>query len=401
MSIKDELNKAGVYVLPPVAPEQPESQIIMERLAALGYTFRLNLCNDNIEVNGHGLSDIVMAEIRMRLRDIGLAKKLAAAEDAYVAEAKKNSYHPVLDYLNALKWDNADHISALASHLYSSDPPIVYHDGTAVPLHYVYLYRWLIGAVAKAHTGAQNAMMVWDGGQGIGKSTLASWLGSGLPSYCIEGPINVQDKDSNVRLISKWIWEVSELDATTRKADQSALKSFITTERVTVRKAYGRNDMTKPALASLIGTVNNTSGFLADESGSRRFMITKLDRIDRRYRDIDVNQVWAQAAALYQAGEQWQLIGEEAAAQRTHNERYEVTSVLDDWIDKYFVFDTTSEDLVSLSDVIDAMGFDGVRLSGSERQQAMELSRVLSRKGAKSTHTRHGNRWTGLYKRPR
>jgi hypothetical protein len=31
MTAKDELRKAGVYVLPPVAPEQPESQIITWR----------------------------------------------------------------------------------------------------------------------------------------------------------------------------------------------------------------------------------------------------------------------------------------------------------------------------------------------------------------------------------
>jgi hypothetical protein len=59
--------------------------------------------------------------------------------------------------------------------------------------------HWRV-AVAKVYTGSQNPMMVWDGGQGIGKSTLAHWIGSGLPGYFIEGPINVSDKDSDIRL---------------------------------------------------------------------------------------------------------------------------------------------------------------------------------------------------------
>jgi hypothetical protein len=89
------MKKAGVLVLPPVAPEEPESQLIMQRLETLGFTFRLNLCSDSIEVNGHKISDVMAAEIRTALRDSGLTKKIPYAEDAYVAHAKKNSYHPV------------------------------------------------------------------------------------------------------------------------------------------------------------------------------------------------------------------------------------------------------------------------------------------------------------------
>ena len=216
MSVDDVLKNAGVQVVPPPL-EQPESALIIDRLRVLGYEFRLNSCMDAIEVNGRPISDILQAEIRMKLRDVGLAKKIAAAEDAYIAEAKKNAYHPVRDYLDALAWDGVDHINALTACITSDDPTITYTNGVQLPLHHVYLYRWLIGSVAKVYSGAQNAMLTLDGGQGIGKSTLAQWL-CPLREYFLEGPINVQDKDSDIRLISQWIWEVSELDATDRKS---------------------------------------------------------------------------------------------------------------------------------------------------------------------------------------
>ncbi len=398
MTVNDELRATGLEI----RDAKPESALIIDRLKVLGYQFRLNSCMDSIEVNGRAINDILAAEIRMKLRDEGLAKKLAAAEDAYIAEAKKNAYHPVRDYLESLEWDGEDHIGALTSHISSDDPPVRYANGTAMELHHVYIYRWLIGAVAKVYTGAQNAMLVFDGGQGIGKSTLAHWL-CPLDDYFIEGPINVQDKDSDIRLISQWIWEVSELDATTRKADQSALKSFITKEVVTVRKAYGRHDTKKPAMCSLIGTVNNTSGFLADESGSRRFMITKLTKIDRAYQLMNPAQIWAQARQLYLDGETWQLQGEEAQAQRDINAGYEIETVLEDWIDKYFLFNPndTEGDGMMLADIIRAMDIDGIRLSGTERMQSMELARILTRKGARKIHTRDGKRWFGVYPRPR
>lgn len=399
MTVNDELRDAGV-ALNPAPLEQPESVLIIERLKVLGYTFALNGCNDNIEVNGRPINDILMAEIRVKLRDCGLAKKLGAAEDAYTANAKQNAYHPVRDYLDALAWDGEDHISALTDYIYSSDPPIVYRDGSSASLHHVYFYRWLIGAVAKVYAGEQNPMLVMDGGQGIGKSTLVRWL-CPLAEYFLEGPINVADKDSDVRLMSCWVWEVSELDATTRKADQSALKAFITKQVVSVRKAYGRHDTKKPAMCSLIGTVNNTTGFLADESGSRRFMITKLDRIDRKYQTLDLDQIWAQAKQLYFDGEPWMLVGEEAAAQRAVNEQYEAETVLSDWLDKYFTFDPTYDEPHSLADIIDAVTVGGFRMSGSERSQAMELARVLVRKHCRKEHTRDGKRWYGLKVRPR
>lgn len=387
------------YVLPPGTP-QTESAEILEKLKLLGYTFRLNSCNDTIEVNERPITDITKAEIRVGLRDIGLAKKIAAAEDAYTALAKKNSYHPVRDYLSSLKWDKDDHIGALAAFLHSTNPPIVYRDGTSMALVHVYLYRWLIGAVAKVFHGSQNPMLVLDGPQGIGKSTLAHWL-CPLAGYFLEGPINVADKDSDIRLIGQWIWEVSELDATTRKADQSALKSFITKEVVTVRKAYGAHDIKKPAMASLIGTVNNTSGFLADETGSRRFLIVRLERIDRKYQQLDVAQLWAQAMALYTDGERAHLTSEESAMQRQINEGYQVETVLTDWLERAFFFGPEYDDLYSLAEIIGALEVDGVKLSGTEKSQTMELARILVQKKARKIELRQGNRWTHLQRRPR
>lgn len=375
--------------------EQPESALLIERLKILGFTFRLNLCSDTVEVSGKPLDDILMAEIRVALRDIGLPKKLKAAEDAYLMAARKDSYHPIRDYLDALEWDGNNHIGLLTGYIESSDPPIVYRSGDALPLHHVYFYRWLIGAVAKVYTGAQNAMLVLDGDQGIGKSTLAHWL-CPLPGFFLEGPINVADKDSDVRLLSNWIWEVSELDATTRKADQSAIKSFITKEVVTVRKSYGRFDIKKPAMASLIGTLNNTSGFLADESGSRRFLITKIDRIDLAYQKIDQAQLWAQARDLFRAGKTWHLVGEEKAAQQEQNNRYEVSTVLEDYIEKYFVFDPSNDQPISMADILSELARRDIQVSGSERSQAMELARILTRRGARKKHTVFGNMWTGL-----
>ncbi len=353
------------------------SERIIAALVASGYAFRLNLLSDVIEVNGAALTDVIEAQIRTQMRDAGV--RITGLQDSWTVAAAADSYHPIRDYLTGTPWDGVPRMPILAACLQSSDPPVVYADGSACPMPVVYLTRWLIGAVAKALEGEQNGMLVLTGGQGIGKSQFVRWLCSGLPAYFAESPINVADKDSHVRLMTRFIWEVSEFDATTRKADVAALKAFISTRTVTVRRAYARHDSVKPAVASLIGTLNDSTGFLTDETGSRRFMVVSLDHIDWAYQDIDINQIWAEATHRMQAGEPWRLLPEEARHQTAQNREYEAESLLTSWIGKYFLIDPARSDWrMTAADVADHLRErHDIRLSGSERAQAMEISRVM------------------------
>ena len=174
-------------------------------MTALGYTFRVNKCDDSLEVNGERMSDVTRAAIRSQLRDLGYGKYLAAAEDAVLAHAGTHAYHPVRDYLAGLTWDGQWHISRLAGHFQDSNQ-----------IFGAYLRHWLIGAVARADTGAQNAVLVLDGAQGIGKSLFARWL-CPLPGMFLDGGIDPDSRDAAVLAMRSWIWEVSELGATTRR----------------------------------------------------------------------------------------------------------------------------------------------------------------------------------------
>lgn len=376
-------------------PEEKQSQAIARALEHLGYSFRLNLCNDTIEVNGDPITDVVRAQIRSAARDTHL-KPLDAVEDVVIIEAARRSYHPIRDYLSGLTWDKALRVAQLAGALHGSDPSVVYANGAERSLVHIYLWRWMVGACAKVLAGEQNMMLVLVGPQGIGKSSLARWLCSGLPGYFLEGPINVSDKDTDIRLISYFIWEVSELDATTRKADVSALKDFITRATVTVRKSYDRYDTRKPALASMIGTVNESAGFLADETGNRRFLAVRIHDIDWTIiNSLDVDQLWAEALAGYRRGETWELQGSEKTAQNELNRTHEIESILEGWITEHFILGADAR--MTASEIIDTLRTKhDIRMSGSERSQAMELSRVLTRLGVQKERTSTWRGYTGI-----
>lgn len=365
------------------APAQPrtQSQVTIDRLRRLGYEFRLNLCGNQIEVNGEPITDQISAVIRTKLRDEGV-KGLGAVEDAYTAHAVEHAYHPVRDYLNSLAWDGHNRIAELAICIVGENPDVTYQNGAICPLASVYLHRWLIGAVAKALASEQNAMLVFTGPQGLGKSHLARWLCPPrlADRHYLEADINTRDKDSYVRLMQMFIWEVGELDRTTRKQDVAELKQFISEKVVTVRRSYGRYDTRGPALASLIGTVNGQE-FLADDTGNRRFFVLDVQRLDWAYQDINVDQLWAEAVARYRAGEPWRLTSEEVGVQTEHNRGFLADSIVGDYIRKHFFVTGDSDHTMTAADILDTLRVKDVRLTGTERALSMEISRAMAALG--------------------
>jgi len=351
----------------------------IQTMTALGYDFRLNEAGDMVECNGKRLDNVTLATIRARMRAEGFGSA-QAVEDVVIMQAGLKRYHPIRQYLTmaGMNWDGEPYIDMLARY---------FHDATEPhKLFSTWLHKWLIGAVAKTMDGEhnQNAMLVVDGPQGIGKSHFAQWLCSPLPDYFIEGAIDPTNKDCWIRLMSSFVWEVSELGATTRRADVESLKAFISTRRVTVRKSYARMDTVGPALASLIGTVNNDAGILSDQTGNRRFLIATVDAIDWNYAlDIDPGQVWGEAFAAYQRGEDWYPTTEELKLSEENNDSYKVTDVLEGYIDRAFETDpnelewwTPTNEIVS---ELQRMGYRG----GSSTAIAMQIASTLKAWGHK------------------
>lgn len=351
-----------------MAKGQPKSSQYIDKLRQLGYEFRMNHARI-IEVNGRPITDGLAAEIRMAMRDAGFPY-VKVMEDAYTAHAHANQYHPVQIYLEKLQWTGQPAIKALAAHFFDKNDAF-----------YPFLRRWLIGAIAKALAGGQNFMLVLDGPQDIGKSYFARWL-CPLPDLFIEGGINTTEKDVWLRLSHYWIWEVDELDSTTRKADRSALKSFITRRNVTERRSYGRHDETLPALASLIGTINTAgAGFLNDPTGNRRFAVVELENISHSYaRNVDKHQVWAEAFDLYNSGEDWRLTSEEKALQREINEEYEYSSPTEEFFWRYYDIDPLDPGWTPVADIIAELELRGLKTP--QHRAMMDLADLLKRAGA-------------------
>ena len=163
--------------------------------------------------------------------------------------------------------------------------------------------KWALQSVALLynnlnHPTSADGVLVFVGGQGIGKTSIVRALGGGS-KYCKLGlTVDPRNKDNLISATGAWIVELAELESTLR-GDLQMLKAFLTAESDELRRPYERAATKTPRRTSYIGTVNSTD-FLIDTTGNRRFWTIPLTAIDlSRLRQFDGWQFWAQIKAEF------------------------------------------------------------------------------------------------------
>jgi putative DNA primase/helicase len=104
------------------------------------------------------------------------------------------------------------------------------------------------------------------------------------------------------------------------------LKGFLTNDCDKLRRPYGKEIMEYDRRTVFAATVNEDR-FLVDQTGNSRFWTISL-RYIRHQHDIDMQQVFAQAAACLAQGEQWWLTKAEDRQLADYNRRHQSVSVI-------------------------------------------------------------------------
>lgn len=374
-------------------------------LESLGYYFRINDLDESLEVKTKGhdwqrINDTLEAIIKSDMRDEGYGSKrkpsLSAMRDAYTKWAHENRYNPIKAYFDSLIVED---YMADTNGPYYIPTMNAYFDNPDGQIG-VWLFRWMVGVIAKVYEGARNPMLVLVGPQRTGKSYLSQWL-CPVKDRFIKSSINPDSKDSNLRLADVLIWEVEELGATTRRADVEALKAFITKPFIYERPPYGRHPIHKPANASFIGTVNyDGAGFLTDVTGSTRFLSCEIEAIDFSYsQDVEIDKLWREALWYYRhVPSSWELTDQEKQTQAIVNAKFETVSALADVVENNFIITYEDIDFLTTQSIKNTCS-NHYRIS-NENAFNNELARVLYKLGLKKgrlPHSEGGTRgWHGL-----
>jgi predicted P-loop ATPase len=242
------------------------------------------------------VTDKDVGDIQKWLQDAGITSiSYDNVHRAVFNRAEDKRFHPVVDWLDSLKWDSEQRIDVwLMKYLGVKPSPYAAQTGQF----------FLMQMVARVYEPGCQAdyMLILEGSQGILKTnaleTLAHpWYSDDLPD------ISTSPKDAAVHLRGKWLIEIAELHAF-GKAESTHLKSFISRRTERFRPPYGRAEVIEPRQCCFAGTTNKDL-YLKDETGGRRFWPHKCGeiRIDELARDRD--QLFAEAIALYRTGLQY------------------------------------------------------------------------------------------------
>lgn len=217
------------------------------------------------------------------------------------------SYHPIREFLDELPtWDGITRTETL----------LVDYLG-AVDNKYVRAVtrKALCAAVKRVlEPGCKfDTMIVLNGPQGIGKSTLISLLGSEWFSDSLSLS-DTKDKTAAEKLQGYWILEIGEL-AGLRKAEVETLRSFISRQNDIYRASFGKRPTPHPRQCIFIGTTNAESGYLRDTTGNRRFWPVRTPGSKNKHpwdlSSYEVKQIWAEVLDLVRKGEKLYLTADE------------------------------------------------------------------------------------------
>lgn len=227
-------------------------------------------------------------------------------KDALLAVVSNDrTYHPIKEYFSTLKWDKVERLDRLLiDYLGAEDNEYV----RAVTR------KTLCAAVARIYEpGIKfDSILILNGPQGIGKSTLFGKLGKQWYSDSLTIS-DMKDKTAAEKLQGYWILELGEL-AGMKKVDVEVVKSFITRTDDKFRQSYGVNVESHPRNNIIVGTTNSEEGFLRDITGNRRFWPVHVSgKSEKKPWNLeDVDQIWAEAIVRYKEGEELFLKGEVA-----------------------------------------------------------------------------------------
>lgn len=218
---------------------------------------------------------------------------------ALTKAADDRAYHPVREMFESLpEWDGVERVDTLLIDYLGAED----NEYTRAVIRKILCAAY----VRVYHPGAKfDNMVVLNGPQGIGKSTLIAKLGGEWYSDSLNVS-DMNDKTAAEKIQSFFIIEVGEL-AGLRKADIDKVKAFISRQDDKYRASFARRVTPHPRQCVFFGTTNSDRGYLRDVTGNRRYwnvQVTGKGLLSPwEITDAEIEQIWAEVKQKVKDGE--------------------------------------------------------------------------------------------------
>lgn len=341
--------------------------IFLENLPEFGRRLRWNELANAVEWDGVALEEHQLIDMRVILEGHDFEVKSNDLLAAVLRHARSHSFHPVRDYLRGLNWDGKPRLDFwLKTCMGAADTAFVRTVGR----------KTLISAVARAFKpGCKvDTILILEGPQGIRKSTAISTLFG--KSLTFES-VNLFDQHNKMvmNLMGKWVVELAEFVAALGK-NEDAVKGLISmqTDRTTLPYAKAATD--HPRSVIFIGTYNpDGMGYFNDSTGNRRYWPVPVTKANLPLLEANRDQIWAEAVAAFDAGEEWWLTPGEEALAKAEVERRQSSDVWEEILSEKLVRAGVTS--TSVGAALHAIGVPNERMGKRERNRVGQVLRNL------------------------
>ena len=232
--------------------------------------------------------DVIIVEI---MRTYKVDFKATSVWTMLSAICSANSFNPLVDKLMSFRWDGELRAEDLLINIAGAPPT----DATRMMTR-----KFLLGMCYRAlEAGCKfDTMLILEGAQGIKKSTFFDVLSMG---YFTDDLRDIGAKGGIEIMMGKWLCELSELSSM-KSAGLDIMKAFITRKEDIARMAYQREAQSYPRRC-VFGGSTNSSEYLSDETGNRRFFCISCTSIDLDYLRSNLELIWAEVMGWYMVRE--------------------------------------------------------------------------------------------------
>ena len=315
--------------------EKPKTNLfdIIERFLLRSFTLRYNIVTAKLEIKSNSqdcyepMTDYIENSIFRKLHKSNIYVSMSKLRSILQSDFCTR-YDPFQEYFDNLpQWDKTtDYIQQLAETISTTDNELWQRC----------FKKWIVAVVASLlDTKVVNhTAIIFSGAQGVGKTT---WMEKLCPSvlrpYLFSGTINPNNKDTLIHLAECMLINMDELENMNR-TEIGTLKEIITKSAIRIRRSYGHNNESLTRRASFMGSVN-TSQFLNDSTGSRRFLCFEVTDIQYLH-NVDLKMVYAQALALWKSGFRFYFEKEEVGQISENNEKYQIRTAEEELLLAWF-----------------------------------------------------------------
>ena len=285
--------------------------------------------------------------------------------------ADDRAYHPIREFIESLpEWDKVPRVDMLlVDYLGAGDTAYV----RAVTR------KTLCAAISRVlRPGCKfDSMLVLNGPQGVGKSTLIAKLAGEWFSDSLNLG-DTKDKTAAEKLQGYWILEIGEL-AGLKKAEVETLRSFLSRQNDIYRAAFGKRATPHLRQCVFFGTTNAESGYLRDTTGNRRFWPVKTPGNGKKQSwnltHEEILQIWAEALVYVRQGEKLYLSAEMDALakdeQREAMESDEREGLVREYLDTLLPEHWAEMDLFERRNYLTGSDFGGLQEKGTVRRTSV------------------------------